>query len=635
MSKYLSWIIVAGLVLIGLALRLYQLEAVALRGDEAFSVSYWAGLPLSESLSQIATLEPHPPLNYAVFRLWGIIIGIDNVFALRLLPVLTNLIGIPALYAIGRSLNGRLTGVLAALLWTFHPFQIWHAQDFRNYAMWAGLSAVSLWLALRIIIWQKRNPRDWFLFGIVSLAAAMIFYMELFTIGVLWLFVLLAYYQERRFFRQWTLLTAAIVTIVGSAFLLFQGLLVGGGGYAGTTDSLNPVELITRFLPALNFGDTLPYQLQQQYWPISGLLLSGVLIVGLIVITSRNRRHALFLGLLAFAPLLMLSVVSLKMSIFRPRYVMLAAPAYVLIVVYGLILLSSRLKVKPLRYLLSALVFGGWLMMSAFSLNNYYHDAAYRKAVDWQSFTAFLAENVSQDDLVIQTSVDASFGYYYHTYFDVQTDETALPANFDQEASDIRNELEKLSTTYDSLWIVGRTFAAWQNSGVVEGWLQDNMQRTFNAEIAEIPIQQYAPLQVMPEEIEQDTLATFDDKADLVAIKVMEADATDQVYVWLYWQALENTETDLKVFVHLAGAINPETNTPLWSQSDIYPQNGQDYTSSWEPEIILRDIHVLNIRNVPPGEYTILTGWYDPATGDRLILENGETAYNAGTIILE
>ncbi|MCA9913768.1 MAG: hypothetical protein KC496_10485, partial [Anaerolineae bacterium] len=63
--KAQHWICLIAFIWFGFALRLHQIDAVALRGDEAFSVQNWAGLPLSASLTDIASIEPHPPGTYA------------------------------------------------------------------------------------------------------------------------------------------------------------------------------------------------------------------------------------------------------------------------------------------------------------------------------------------------------------------------------------------------------------------------------------------------------------------------------------------------------------------------------------------------------------------------------------------
>ena len=127
-------------ILLASSLRLHRLESVPLRGDEAFSVLYWADLPVAKSLTQIAHGEPHTPLVYLVARIWRHILGgIESVFALRMLSVLGNLLGVSAMYALGWRLSGaRSVGMVAALMWALHPFEIWHSQEFRNYGYWAG-----------------------------------------------------------------------------------------------------------------------------------------------------------------------------------------------------------------------------------------------------------------------------------------------------------------------------------------------------------------------------------------------------------------------------------------------------------------------------------------------------------------
>ena len=54
--------ILLGIILLGFGLRLYHLDAAAFRGDEAFSVQRWSVTPLTQSLTEIASIEPHPPI---------------------------------------------------------------------------------------------------------------------------------------------------------------------------------------------------------------------------------------------------------------------------------------------------------------------------------------------------------------------------------------------------------------------------------------------------------------------------------------------------------------------------------------------------------------------------------------------
>jgi hypothetical protein len=615
---------IAALILFGFALRLYRLDAVPLRGDEAFSAQNWAGLPLSTSLQTIATLEPHPPLTYAAFRGWGWVFGIDHEFVLRLLPALANLIGIPALYVLGVRLHGRTAGILAALLWACHPYQIWHAQDFRNYALWSGMSAITFWAGLRVVQ-GHRQTRDWALYGLMLAVTWQIFYFEAFSVLVLGIYALLIHGRDRRFMLLFAALTGIIGSGVIATFLALQGALVGSGGYTGTTDHLALEQLITRFLPALTFGETIPPDTATTIGIITAVILSA----GLALIARRLPRTALLLGIWGILPPALIAIVSLKLGIFNPRYVMLVAPAYTLIFSIGVVMLWNQdIVLRSYRRVLASGLLVAWLGVCAYSLNNYFHDSAYpRKAPAWGELTDYLEANVTADDLVIQTAVDAAFGYYYQgAALDI-----GLPDNFDQPIPEIEAYLETNHTQYRSLWVTATTFTSWQNAGVVEKWVDEHMQRVRTTNTDGLPIRQYMTWEVQPAEVDGEPLAEFQATAQLAEARLfLPPEPTHELTLWLYWQPIQRTPTSLKVFVHLIGDVNPATGTPLWAQADLPPQQGRISTENWQLTTLYRDVYALNIRDVPAGEYEVLVGLYDPATSERVLTTDG-----ADTVLID
>ncbi|MBN2469952.1 MAG: glycosyltransferase family 39 protein, partial [Anaerolineae bacterium] len=190
----------AGLVilfsLLGLWLRLLWLDKSPLRGDEAFAIQYWAA-PWPDGLT-LTRIEPHPYGTFALFALWRGIFG-EGEWVMRLLPALLSLPGIAAIYVAGRHLfRGRRAGLIAALLYAIHPFLIWHAQDARNYAIWAMTSAVVLAAFLRAITVQRRGA--WLLYAFSALVSAYIFFFEIFFIAAQGLYLLLF---QRRSLRRW------------------------------------------------------------------------------------------------------------------------------------------------------------------------------------------------------------------------------------------------------------------------------------------------------------------------------------------------------------------------------------------------------------------------------------------------
>jgi 4-amino-4-deoxy-L-arabinose transferase-like glycosyltransferase len=90
----------------------------------------------------------------------------------------------------------------------------------------------------------------------------------------------------------------------------------------------------------------------------------------------------------------------------------------------------------------------------------------------------------------------------------------------------------------------------------------------------------------------------------------------------LYWQAEGTPTADYTTFVHLRDNANQNA-----AQKDQPPAQGQYPTSLWDAGEIIVDEVTLSLAEVPPGEYTLVVGLYDFATGARLpLVDRIETA---------
>ena len=93
----------------------------------------------------------------------------------------------------------------------------------------------------------------------------------------------------------------------------------------------------------------------------------------------------------------------------------------------------------------------------------------------------------------------------------------------------------------------------------------------------------------------------------------------ENLSVTLYWQTHEPFSTDYKVFAQLIGEDGR-----LYAQHDAQPHIGGFPTSQWRVGEVMPDKHVLEIgEDVPRGNYVIYIGFYDPNSGERLLLEGG------------
>ncbi len=102
----------------------------------------------------------------------------------------------------------------------------------------------------------------------------------------------------------------------------------------------------------------------------------------------------------------------------------------------------------------------------------------------------------------------------------------------------------------------------------------------------------------------------FFDKATLTGWNI----APDQSAVTLSWQATGQFDTDFTVFLQ---AWNADTNQYV-AGFDGPPVQGDYPTSLWAPGEVVLDTHRLDTSALPPGQYRLLAGLYNPATGERL-----------------
>jgi hypothetical protein len=83
------------------------------------------------------------------------------------------------------------------------------------------------------------------------------------------------------------------------------------------------------------------------------------------------------------------------------------------------------------------------------------------------------------------------------------------------------------------------------------------------------------------------------------------------------WQIEQATQTAYKNFVHLLGAPKPDGST-VYAQHDGQPCDDSYATTGWTAGDQLATDTTLDLpADLPPGRYTLQTGWYDSASGTR------------------
>jgi len=91
------------------------------------------------------------------------------------------------------------------------------------------------------------------------------------------------------------------------------------------------------------------------------------------------------------------------------------------------------------------------------------------------------------------------------------------------------------------------------------------------------------------------------------------------VVLTLYWQAAEVVNLPYKIFVHLENDSSQDDAVNLWAAADDFPACGTEPTQGWQVGQTVVDRHIVRLPGeVPPGEYLLRVGLYEPQTGLRM-----------------
>lgn len=93
----------------------------------------------------------------------------------------------------------------------------------------------------------------------------------------------------------------------------------------------------------------------------------------------------------------------------------------------------------------------------------------------------------------------------------------------------------------------------------------------------------------------------------------------DILPITLHWQAQNLLSLRYKVFIHLLSPPLEGGQGGVVAQADDFPACGTSQANSWSPGAVILDRHLLKLApDLPPGDYTLLVGMYEPDLNLRL-----------------
>lgn len=413
MRRFNSRMTLITICLVAFTLRVFHLADQSLWYDEAFT-AYLAHFDLAQITARTAA-DIQPPLYYYLLH-FGIALAGDSEFALRFLSLVFGVLTIPLMFVTARRLFNSNTGIIGSLLATLAPLYVWYSQEARMYTMITFLLLLSSYALLKEI--EGGGGRRWRVVFIVANIAAI--YTHYFAFAIIAFQLLFAFYVLR--ITHHVLRFAFYFVLICVAFLPWLPFVLARFGQDASywRGALKLDEAMRHILINFTMGESVLES--QAQWIAVGWL--GCLVIGLLTIVIRNSKFKIrdshsptyplaFLFSYLIVPLGLLLFLFSRNPKFNARYLMLASPAFFLLLAAGLAHVA-QIKNFLLRFALYVLPFAFLISTSAFSIFNTYFDPAFTKA-SFREVARYIEQHSAPDDTIILTSghLFPAFNYYY------------------------------------------------------------------------------------------------------------------------------------------------------------------------------------------------------------------------------
>jgi 4-amino-4-deoxy-L-arabinose transferase-like glycosyltransferase len=659
-------------VLVAFAIRLWALGAQSLWFDEGWSW-HLARMPLTEMALTTAG-DRSPPLYYALLHTWIALAG-QSEFAMRFISALADTATVALLMAFaGVSWRGAgnaasAASLIAGAIYAVCPFAVWYAQETRMYALVATLCTASSYALRRWLceadgdrldrgeLTSCRRAAARFLVASAVLLGLAIYshYYAVFLLPAHFLVVFVASVDWRaptrasgaaflnsRFLILNSRFLLAAICVIG---LLIPWLLVASAGFAyddGFSFPLNTID--GRLLEWVRgfAGGGLAHPLPDT-WP---WLMAGAGTLGLAAFAI-NRRWLELARLLALiiGPLLAATIavrlVYPYRSVFHPRYLIYVVPMVcALFGAAGALTIAHRsslvARASSILRLAPCLLIGAlWLPL----LGAYFTAPALWRD-DTRSAVRHVVEAIEPGDLVVMSRDNFAITYYWPPkqasslialppglHGVLHSDAAVIGALNDRQPERVRLML-------------------WQDDVVdpqkfIESTLWPNGYQIgeFNFARIRLPLYRIERRPIVRAPFQEANITFGEPGGDRLVLRRYwqpeRATAGDWFYAVLEWEAQQPLNVDYKVFIHVVGADG----RPVF-QNDRLPLNALLPMTRWRPGEVLRDAHAMVApAGLPTGIYPVVTGVYDPHTGQRLpaYSDNRElgTAVSLGAVALQ
>lgn len=615
---WIPWEAVAlgAILTLGGILRFVALDRAPLWWDEGNN-AYFAQASLDNllRLSRL-TLDTDPPAHRLALKGWVTLFG-ASALSLRSLSAACGLLTVGLVYLWGRSQYGAKAGLWAAALSAAWPVALYYQREAKAYAwvmLFACLSAYLWWKYLDTA--PRWRPWPWlgaWLSAVLALGAH--YYAVLFIAAQgVGLVTILAFQRAsprqvlKRLGRWASVQVAATLVISPWVFLTF-GASWRGAVRLPEVAGDDPLALARQILGVLAVGDgARPWAI----WLAAAALLASVLAA---FWRRTQRENAILLLALALVPPAFGLLVQQIIPFVPARFFLFVLPPLAVLAGAGLAHLG-RWAVFPLLGL--AIAWGASLPLA------YRPHAA--PGEDLRPIGQTLRQEARPGDGLLVTyiweegilrMVAPELPITYHLGW------------FAQET--VGQEMAQLFGVHPRLWVLSYQVPVQDPANTGAWWLEHHAARALYEEHPPYSLALY--LKPQTPQMRLASPVGFEGGIRLEGFALPEAAKAGEAFgVALEWVATEVPAPGPTVFLHLVDGQGT-----LQAQQDGWPHNGLLPFAAIPQGEPLLDMRALRLRaEAPPGEYRVLVGLYDPQSGRRYPIVEGEQAgeevFTLGTV---
>jgi uncharacterized membrane protein len=201
-----TYLILATILLVGLFLRLHQLDQESLWTDEVFTIHHASQENFEQLAVSVSKSEAVPFGHYFLLHHWIKLFG-NSVSYTRFLSVIFGFLSISLIFILTRQLVNTEAALISSFLLSTSMLQVLYSQEVRLYALFTFLSLLSTYAFLRV---YRSNHTKYLLYFLAILASIYTNYLTIFLI-ITFTFILFWNWQKtKHFFGKWLFLHLAL-----------------------------------------------------------------------------------------------------------------------------------------------------------------------------------------------------------------------------------------------------------------------------------------------------------------------------------------------------------------------------------------------------------------------------------------